>query len=82
MPDSVTRYYRKHKATVAVVIAIFTAGGMFAVARADMDAIKASNKAHESRLGALEKESNLSHSKLDGIAEDVIIIKRVLIGGN
>ena len=81
MADALVKYAATHgKLMVAIMAAVFSVGGMFAIARADMHDIKESNKAHDSRLHALETESVSSHTKLDDIADDVRMIKKHLIG--
>ena len=83
MADALVNYARSHgKLMVAIIVAVFSVGGMFAIARADMHDIKESNKVHDKRLHALETESVSSHTKLDGIADDVRMIKKHLIGAH
>ncbi len=81
MADAVIKYARQHgKLIASIIAAVFAIGGMFATARADMEHIKQSNEVHEKRLGLVERESVSASTKLDGIAEDVAIIKKHLIG--
>jgi len=83
MADAMVRYAMKHrKLMVAIVLGVFSTGGMFAIARADMETIKSNHAKHAERLTALERESISSHTKLDDIADDVRIIKEHMIGGN
>ena len=83
MADALVKYARTHgKLMVAIVAAVFSVGGMFAIARADMDDIKESNRVYDKRLHALETESVSSHTKLDDIADDVRMIKKHLIGAH
>jgi len=81
MADAMVKYALKHKRlVVAIVFAVFSAGGMFSIARADMADIKVNQETNAKRLSQLESESAKKHTKLDSIAEDVRIIKTVLIG--
>ena len=83
MADALVKYAATHgKLMVAIMAAVFSVGGMFAIARADMHDIKESNKVHDKRLHALETESVSSHTKLDDIADDVRMIKKHLIGAH
>jgi hypothetical protein len=83
MADKLVKYARTHgKLMTAIIAAVFSVGGMFAIARADMDEIKKSNATHERRLGIVEKESISSSTKLDDIADDVRMIKAHLIGAH
>ena len=81
MADKLVKYARAHgKLMATLVAAVFSVGGMFAIARADMDAIKTGIATHEKRLDAVEKESISSSTKLDDIADDVKMIKTHLMG--
>ena len=83
MADQIVKYAKRHGKLIATIIgAVFVAGGMFYTARADMDDIKKDNAEHAERLKALESEAISSHTKLDGIADDVRIMKTILIEGN
>ena len=80
MADALIRYAKKHcKLTFAVVAAIFSAGGMFAVARADMNTVKNGYEKHSKRLDNVEKQLESKHAKLDAMAEDLQLIKTHLI---
>ena len=80
MADALIRYAKKHcKLTLAIVAAIFSAGGMFAVARADMEAVKAGYSRHAERLDSVEDQLSAKHAKLDAMAKDLEIIKTHLI---
>jgi len=83
MADELVKYAKRHGKLIATIIAsVFVMGGMFYTARADMESIKENHAEHATRLRALEAEAISSHTKLDDIAEDVRIIKTILIEGN
>ena len=83
MADALVKYARSHgKLMCAIIGGVFCVGGMFAIARADMEDIKKSNMAHEIRLKEVERESISSSTKLDDIADDVRMIKTHLIGSH
>ena len=80
MADALIRYAKKHcKVSLAIVAAIFSAGGMFAVARADMETVKAGYSKHTERLDSVEDQLTAKHAKLDAMAKDLEIIKTHLI---
>lgn len=80
MADALIKYAKKHcKISLAVVAAIFSAGGMFAVARADMKTVKEGYSRHADRLNSVEKQLSAKHEKLDAMAKDLEIIKTHLI---
>ena len=80
MADQLVRYASKHKAAIgAVIIAIFTAGGVVAVAREDVADLKKGTEANAERLSALEADGVGVHQKLDDIADDLKLIKDKLI---
>ena len=80
MADQLVRYANKHKAAIlTVVVAIFTAGGVVAVAREDVADLKTHQVKNSERLSALEADGVGVHQKLDDIADDLKLIKDKLI---
>tara|TARA_R110002012_G_scaffold120651_1_gene270065 strand:+ start:19916 stop:20167 length:252 start_codon:yes stop_codon:yes gene_type:complete len=80
MADQLVRYASKHKAAIfAVVVAIFTAGGVVAVARADVEDLKKHQIKNSERLSTLEADGVGVHQKLDDISDDLKLIKDKLI---
>ena len=80
MADQLVRYASKHKAAIgAVIISIFTAGGIVAVAREDVADLKKHQLKNSERLSTLEADGAGVHQKLDDISEDLKLIKDKLI---